>query len=63
MKQGYFGLFTTMAPAVKEAQFFIDQGGLDEEWGEPWEYFEAYDLADAYMVAMNIYKDRQDSLK
>ncbi len=47
----HYGLFRSVAPnspMIKEADFFIGQGGLREEWGRSWEPIEdATSIGDA----------------
>lgn len=47
----HYGLFRTVvpnSPMIKEADFFIRQGGLKEEWGRSWEPIEdAMSIGDA----------------
>lgn len=47
----HYGLFREIAPSspmIKEADFFVEQGGLKEDWGKKWEPIEdAASIGDA----------------
>lgn len=43
---------------VKDAAFFVEQGGLREPWGKTWEPVEADSLYDARRIAIKLRRDR-----
>jgi hypothetical protein len=43
----YYVLIKPWAVYVKEAEFFVAQGGLTESWGKGWQKIEAESIADA----------------
>lgn len=49
---------STTGPPVKEADFFIAQGGLTEEWGRHWYPVTASDIEDARRLGRSLYEVR-----
>lgn len=57
----YYVLWNGAAWFVKEASFFISQGGLEESWGKAWRPILADSIEDARLKAPQIYPKRKEN--
>lgn len=54
----YYVLIQDHGIGTKDGDFFIEQGGLEQDWGKNWELIQAKDLDDARQVAIRMRRER-----